>query len=411
MKILVIVEPERKDWYHYLTFDRSNEYVLLWHENESDIPQNLKKESFFKHVYYWTEFRSPGALLKTIQPDRIVFFEIIDQRQIALLVAANKRKIKTFYLEHGAAGNKEAAIKRAHEDNFFSNKKIHYLIERLRTAFGSMVKSKIFYYSAGLHLSSLSSVIKYIRLPFSMLFNTANKALANCIFPERTPFRSIVFNKPNFEQFQVYTGITEEKAVFTGVPIFDHFYSETSSESSHIIYIEHPYLEAGILNWTPEHHKKIANILYDFSIKRRTKILVKLHPVSDKSLWESYGFDSEFFEVVQAGDYTKEMLSGKLILAYSSSLVNGFLCAQKNLVLLGWHPQPGIFGADFSKTGLCHVSLSPDDLEAKYDYWISHNLSKGKETEYNRFLQEFNFPFDGKAGQRVLETITTDEIS
>lgn len=410
MKILMIVEPDREDWYNYLTPDTSNEYFLLWHENESDIPDEVRQNKFFKKIYSWSAFATPKQLLKKVQPDRIVFFEIIDQRQIALLVTANKAGIKTFYLEHGAAGNKEAAIQRANEKDFFSKTKKHYLFNRLKTGLGRLIKSKVFYYAASFQLSSLSSAIKYIRLPFAMLFDTPNKALTNCIFPERTPFRSIVFNKPNFEQFQVYTGISEDKAVFTGVPIFDHYYLETATEGCHITYIEHPYHEAGILNWTPEHHKKIAGVLYDFSVKKQIKIVVKLHPRADISLWRSYGFESEIFKIVQAGYFTKEMLASKLILAYSSSLVNGFLCAQKNIVLLGWHPEPGIFGADFSKTGLCHVSLHPADLETKFDYWVENNLSRGCETEYLKFLKEFNFPFDGKAGERVLEVITSDEI-
>jgi hypothetical protein len=80
------------------------------------------------------------------------------------------------------------------------------------------------------------------------------------------------------------------------------------------------------------------------------------------------------------------------------------------VVLLGWQPEPGIFGADFSKTGLCHISLHPTDLEAKFDYWSRHNLSKGKEFEYQKFLQRFNYPFDGKAGERVIRTIASNEI-
>jgi hypothetical protein len=410
MKILVIVEPDRTDWYHYLTRDTYNDYCLLWHESEADILEELRQNKFFKKIYSWSSFITPEHLLKKIQPDRIVFFEIIDQRQIALLVTANKSGIKTFYLEHGAAGNKEAAIQRAEAENFFSKTKKRYLFNRFRTGFGRLIKSKIFYYSAGFKLSSFSSAIKYMKLPFSMLFNTPNKALAECIFSERTPFKAIVFNRPNFEQFQLYTGITEGKAVFTGVPIFDHFYSKTPTEGNHITYIEHPYLEAGILNWTPEHHEKIARHLYDFSKKRKIKILVKLHPASDISVWRSYAFDSEFFEIVQVGDYTRPMLESKLILGYSSSLINGFLCAQKNVVLLGWHPNPVIAGADFSKTGLCHVSLCTNDLETKFDYWVSCNLIKGKDAEYLEFLKEFNFPFDGSAGERVLEAITSDEI-
>lgn len=405
MKILMIVEPDRKDWYRYLKTDTTNQYFLLWYESKSDIPDWVKKEPFFKEIYHWGAFISSGQLLKKINPDRIVFFEIIDQRQIALLVAANKKSVKTFYLEHGAAGSKETAIYRANEKNYFIKKKSHYLLKRFRGALGRMLKSKLFYYSNILHLSSFHSCLKYCRLPFSMLFSTPNKALANCIFPERTPFRAIVFNNPNFEQFQVYTGITKDKAVFTGVPIFDNYYSQQVSTTNQISYIDHPYKEGGLLNWTSEYHRYIAEQLFHFAQSRNIKILVKLHPISDLSLWKNYGFESPFFEIVQYGDFTKQLLASPLILSYSSSMVNGFLSARKNVVLLGWHPQPGIFGTDFSATGLCHLSLSPDDLEKKFDYWLAHNLSLDDEIKYQQFLKEFNYPFDGQAGQRVLQAI------
>ena len=410
MRILMIVEPDRTDWYHYLAKDTQNEYYLLWYESESEITAEVRQNKFFKKIYSWEFFATPKQLLNKIQPDRIVFFEIIDQRQIALLVTANKAGIKTFYLEHGAAGNREAAIQRANEVGFFIKTKKDYLINRFKTGFGRLIKSKLFYYSACLKLSSWASTIKFIRLPFSMLFNTPNKALANCLFPERMPYRSIVFNKPNFEQFQVYTGITEEKAVFTGVPIFDNYFSKHYILGSHISYIDHPYLEEGVLNWTPEYHFKIAEQLFQFAKSRELKVLVKLHPRSDLSIWKSYGFDPAYLEVVQVGDFTKRLLQSKLILSYSSSLVNGFLSAKKNVVLLGWHPKPGIFGSDFSKTGLCHRSLSPDDLENKYDYWLEHNLAQDNENKYQEFLKEFNYPFDGQAGERVIEAIISDEV-
>jgi hypothetical protein len=77
---------------------------------------------------------------------------------------------------------------------------------------------------------------------------------------------------------------------------------------------------------------------------------------------------------------------------------------------LGWHPQPGIIGADFSKSGLCHVSFSPSDMYDKYDFWVSHNLSKDNNEKYENFLRVFNFPFDGKASERVLNAIVEDEV-
>lgn len=411
MRILIIVEPDRKDWYHYLKSDKNSRYILLWHESQNDIPDWVKDEPFFSEVYVWTSFTTPGQLINKIKPDRIVFFEIIDQRQIALMVTANNKGIKTFYLEHGAAGNKEAAIKRSNEKDFFRQKKSHYLLQRMKSAFWKMLKSKIFYYSAISKVELFDSLVKYIKLPFAMLFNTPNKVLSNILFVERTPYRSIVFNKPNFEQFQVYTGIAEDKALFTGVPIFDNYFFEKDTTGDHVSYIDHPYLEQGMLNWTPEYHRQIANHLFQFAETKRVKILVKLHPASDMDLWKQYKFDNSVIEIVQSGDFTKQLLKSKLILSYSSSMVNGFLCAQKNVVLLGWHPEPGIFGADFSKSGLCHVSLSPSELDSKFDYWISNNLSKNNETAYQEFLKEFNFPFDGQAAERVLRAITSDEIS
>jgi hypothetical protein len=144
------------------------------------------------------------------------------------------------------------------------------------------------------------------------------------------------------------------KQFFTGVPIFDNYYSAGIFSGNHISYIDHPYVEENLLNWTKEWHQKIAMNLLEFAKARKIKILVKLHPSSNLLLWRSYNIDPVFLEIVQAGDYTKELLASKLILSYSSSMVNGFLCAQRNVVLLGWHPVPGIFGFDFSKSGLCH---------------------------------------------------------
>ncbi len=137
MKILMIVDPERKDFYDYLKQDTANDYLLLWHESRSDIPAWISQEAFFKNYFSWEDFFTPMQLIDEVNPDRIVFFEIIDQRQIALLVAANKKIVKTFYLEHGAAGSKETAIERANVKNYFFNRKLYQLIKRFS---GSSVK-------------------------------------------------------------------------------------------------------------------------------------------------------------------------------------------------------------------------------------------------------------------------------
>ena len=45
-------------------------------------------------------------------------------------------------------------------------------------------------------------------------------------------------------------------------------------------------------------------------------------------------------------------------------------------------------------------------LKKKFDHWIQHNLAEENEAAYLNFLERFNYPFDGKAAQRVIEALT-----
>jgi hypothetical protein len=411
MRILLIVQPERFDFYNYLSTIPDAEWFLLWYEKPGQMsarPDQLPIA--FREIYYWTQFSTPENLLETVRPDRIVFFEIIDLRQIALNVTASRKKIPTFYLEHGAAGDKEAAMKRHDETNFRKNK-LPYLLKRFRNSFVDILKAKLFYYSVTKGFTSAGSYLKYFLLPFKMLSGSPNKVLHNNLFQERVPRRSIVFNHVNYEEYALYTGITLDEAELTGVPFFDRYFNEHQVIKNYIVYIDHPYYEQGILDWTKEYHEKIARTLFDFAERTKTEIYIKLHPFSDRSIWESYQPGTQYVKIVQAGDFTQLYKEAKLILGFSSSLINGFLCARKNIVLLGWHPSPHIFGSDFSRTGLCHVSLNPCDLNTKFESWCAHNLASENQAAYEKFLLQYNYPFDGKATQRVIDTILHHEIS
>jgi hypothetical protein len=411
MRILLVVQPERFDFYNYLSRATNVEWHLLWYENQSQMTTPIDKLPLsFEKIHYWTNYRTPRSLLDKIQPDKIVFFEIIDQRQIALIVTAKANKIPTFYLEHGAAGDKETAITRWKEITF-NDHKLPYFIKRISKSFGDVLRSKFFYYSVKTGFRSKKSYTKYLLLPFKMLKGAPNKVLTHNKFPERVPDKAIVFNEVNYEEFALYTGISYQDALLTGVPFFDRYYQSVNAEKNYIVYIDHPYYEENLVSWTKGYHEKIANTIYEFAANNKIQVYVKLHPRSDKSLWVVPDDKKEYVTVIQFGDYTKLFLEAKLILGFSSSLVTGFLCAKKNFVLLGWHPEPHIFGADFSATALCHVSFSAEELSLKYNDWQKHNLTLENETAYIAFLKKFNYPFDGKATDRVIEAITSHEVS
>jgi hypothetical protein len=343
-------------------------------------------------------------LLSQIKPDKIIFFEIIDLRQIALIVSAKGLNIPTFYLEHGAAGNKETVITQM-ERSTFSKDKLPYLKKKISNLSFDIIRSKWFYFSVIHGFLSLRAYLNYLKLPFLMLIGSSNKVLSNCRFRERVPDRSIVFSNANFQQHKLYTHIDMKDADLTGVPFFDRFFKSDPVEKEHIVYIDHPYLEENLLDWTNEHHRNIAETLFRFAEINKRKIFIKLHPRSKIDIWTGYLFDKEYIEILQQGDFTDLYLTSKLILGFSSSLMTGFICAQKNVVLLGWHPSPQVIGPDFSKTGLCHYSPCTEDLMLKFEYWVKNNLAVKNPELHNRFLLDFNYPFDGKARERVIQTI------
>jgi len=407
LKILVIVPPNRQDFYSQLEDFATADFYILWHVREKDSkPGELLP--FVKGQYYWGDYFTPYVLLKKIKPDRIIFFEIIDLRQIALIVAARSMNVTTFYLEHGAAGDRETAIYRWNANSFLK-KRLPRLMKRFTKRFTDIISAKLFYYSVYKKFNSVNSYFKFLLLPFKMLSGSPNRVLSKSLFRERVPDHAIVFSEINFEAFELYTGIARKDALLTGIPFFDKYYRGQSTVLEHVVYVEHPYLEYGLLGWTKEHHRQVALALNDFAVRKKIKLYIKLHPFSKRSNWSDYSFDNEYVEILQQGDFTQLYLDAKLILGFSSSLITGLLCAQKNIVLLAWHPQPLIFGTDFSKTGLCHTSLSISDLQNKFEDWAHDNLAAKNKKAYGEFLANCNYPFDGKATERVIEAIVGHE--
>ncbi|MBS1645325.1 MAG: hypothetical protein JST36_09835 [Bacteroidetes bacterium] len=405
MRILFIASPDRPDWYDYLGQDTSIKYSLLWHESKAmDFELNADFPIKFERQYFWQDFSTPQKLLNAVCPDKIVFFEIIDFRQIALIVAAKAKNIPTFYVEHGAAGDAQTAISRWNEFDFTVN--FTAKAKRFFGSFGKVVRAKYFYYAACGGLRSLGSLWMYLTIPFKSLGALPNKVLANNIFEERVPENCIVFNRKIREQFAVYTGLKESDALLTGIPFFDKYHRSLPISKDYIVYIDHPYCEDGIFGWGKEHHASVAAQLFAFAERRNLKVLIKLHPRSNKQLWESYSFDASLVQLLQFEDCTNYFLESKLILGFSSSLLTAFLCAKKNVVLLGWHPVPEIKGTDFSQYGICHTSFSPSDLNSEYDRWCSTNLCVDS-LGFDKFIIENNDPFDGKATERVLKAIKT----
>ncbi len=406
MKIVIVCNPKRRDFYEYILehLQEHHDIFILW-DYAPGVGQNKSSINWL----YWKDYPTPKQFLHYIKPDKLIFFEIIDFWQVPLIIACHRYKVTSFFVEHGV-GNSIEQVESRFLELPSPMERLKSYTKRLVSNFSRILKNRIFFYSVLRYLQA-DELKKYLKLPLYYKKHTPLHALSKLKFRKRTPHFALLFNQNNIKPFLLYNEIEKENIITDGVPFYDKYYHGKQTFGAHIVFIEHPYLEEGILNWNPQFHEFIARSLENFAKDRQVKLIIKLHPRSNIRNWLRYNLNEQFITIKQKEDITQELLSAKLVLGYSSTLMNVLIACKKNIVLLGWHPQPTIFGDDFSKTGLCYVSFSVSDLIEKYDCWVSNNLAIKNEVAFNQFLEEYNYPFDGKATERVIKAILNYEVS
>ena len=399
-RILLILSYERPDHFDYLIKSGGDrfEWILLWNYKETN-PHPMPG----LRAISWSDYSTPKQLIDQVRPDKIVFGEIIDMWQIPLIVHAKKRNVTTFYLAHGMYKSQSEAIKRFAESA--SARTFGAYLKKLSSSFSRILKNRVYYYSVLTDMNSIRSLFSYVTLPAYYKLYDPIEVMSKMKFPERTVDYALLFCENNVPFFKLFNDIAPDRVLTGGFPPFDAYYKKDGQEGDYVVFIEHPYLELNQNGWDRDFHSRVAQGLFDFSVSNNIKVVVKLHPVSNIENWKNYGFPPENIEIIQSQVSPDLYLNAKLILGFSSTLLIAFLCAQKNVVFLGWHPVPQVSGVDFSETGLCHVSFDIDDLRTQYHKWIAENLTKQKPQEYNSFVKTFNYPFDGRATERVLNDI------
>ena len=400
-KILLIASVERPDLYGYLEADKSNEYHFLCGEKKANVNRSLVSD-FIQSLYFWEDYSTALNLLESIKPDLLVFFEIFDLYQSALIIVAKSLHIQTIFIDHGLRVDGASLPHFIEVVNQGAFKIKLKKVVALKTSF---FKSRRFYY-ATLRFVGIKHWLSFIFFPlFTSLFS-GEEAMHSLLTTIKKPPLFLLFCRNNFIVMNHYYHCQPSEIIYTGVPFFDYLYKSQMFEE-HIIYLDQPMLEFQILGWTKSFHHKLAYGLYEFAKANNIFLHIKLHPTSDLSLWRSYNFDQTVVRIYQ-NELVKDLYSNaKLVLSYSSTLLIGLLSAQKNVVLLGWNPTPAVYGTDFSKMNICHLSLDINDLKSNLSHWLNHNLCIINKEAYQRFLLEFNYPFDGLATARIISLINT----
>lgn len=100
-KVLLVWWYDRRDLIApYLKMRDEIEFTVLFYRFPEQENKEVAESLPFRRIY-WMDYLSPYAMIKDVQPEKILFFGHDSTLTIALIAAANVLKVPTAYVSHG----------------------------------------------------------------------------------------------------------------------------------------------------------------------------------------------------------------------------------------------------------------------------------------------------------------------
>ena len=267
----------RQDLTEYLleTF-ADHQLYFLFYAKEEQVPEYLHKYSNVT-IIFWNDFNTPYKLLKSINPDCIVFHDIESFYQVGLNIAAKNSQVLTFVLQHG--------LRSGYDVNYIlENSSPHQKM----TVSDTSLKT-LFFFLSSLRFRNLSSAFRLIKFIVDRKAFELTRALKRNQFSLRHADYYIEFSELNTTYQKERDNIPIDKFIITGNPLFDGYINDFKTEHAnkktgdYVLLIDGP-LECDngvdIPHLTLEEKNRYLLQIANLSGKEGFPLKVKLHPKS-----------------------------------------------------------------------------------------------------------------------------------
>ena len=384
------------NWY----YDRPDltEYLLqifgdvqlyfLFHGSKKPVPEYLKK---YPNVFFifWYDYVTPYQLIRSINPNAIVFHDIESFHQVGLNIAAKNLSITTFVLQHGLRSDWD--IKYVFSKSYSTSKV---------SISGSSFKTVIFFLSS-LKFRNLRFITTLIRFTFYRKIYDLTIALKKVQFPLRNADYYIELSEINTTFHKERDNIPSERFIITGNPIFDGYFNSFRTDKidktePYVLLVDCPFeADNGIdiprfsLQQKNDYIRHICNL----SKEEGCFLKVKLHPksyetsglVEDKNL--VYCLNDDIVELAKAARY--------VIFVHYSSITPVLLLYKRSVYInLGGDVQKILFDT-VGVEGYTFDDIRKNKLQLDK---IARPVSFEK-------LEKLLFKVDGKSASRVKKAI------
>lgn len=397
--ILFVIQSFRVNLINYLK-EEFQQFCILTNEKFTIKDDNLA-------IFYYQSYKTPELLLLDLKPRKIVFFEVFDFQQIALCIAANRLNISTIFLDHGLMGGVEF-YDEVNKKNIVKNltSRMSFIFKE----FKSILSNRFFFFSSFKYIRGFNEKKKFIELYFFIEFVSSYHAFKLNYLNDRIPKRFILFNKKNVEirnALYHFSSFPEIKIDITGVPGIP-LLKKQKQLSKNILFITQPFTEQKLHGWNKKHNDILKNRLAKFASENNNlNVFIKLHPLSNISLWTINKIPPNLFIIdkISNGEENSFYSSFSLILGFNSTLMLWFLSNRFNVVTLNWHPDKSRTNIIDNLEKISHISNSMNDLDKNFNIWFLSNKIHHNPEEYEKFLENYNPNFDGKASKKILNIL------
>ena len=280
LRVLLCWGYHRRGWIApFEELDREFEFHYVFHRRKQEEECSHTK----RPRYYWNDFHSAQQLLDQIRPDRLVFMSLAGLRAIALNMAARRRRIPTFVLQHGYF--------RSLEDYLALPAAQPSAVDEDKTAQAQSAWRAVRFM---LRSNAIVEPIDSIRAVAMLLVSRRTDLYRSQLrfrFRGRLPDRYITYSEATSQIHRQLDNASSSSIVPIGMPEFDPVFRRLAMtelrSSTKVLLIDSPNAgnRYGVATTTIERKARFLRELADSLAERGYKLVVKLHPETYDADW------------------------------------------------------------------------------------------------------------------------------
>lgn len=374
------------------------EFIIVWEQEKQDA----FSKSPFRQIFY-NDFKTPYQLIKKINPDKVLFFNINSFPQIALNLAAKNLGIPTFTMHHGIYSSDSLEINKKKEQlGLVSRKKLWH------NNF-----STLFFYLSALKLKNIDQLFKYLYFPVIRKRRNRVLALERMVFEARLPTRLIQLSPYNATiDKQIHRLPSDQRFLYIGHPFFDAILKRLSSagESQLVsgrffLLIDFANIDSSIAFKTltrdgkHDFYKRLSDIAKSFGCRLK----IKLHPAGFDS---PYNYKDDNIDLIYDEDVVPLILNAEKCFSFYSTLIIPIIYKKKFCYLFDTGMKIALQD-ELVELGVALMlktnSFTPDDL--------SVHKGDGSDKGYETFIERYLYYTDGNATGRLKNILINDEAA